>query len=472
MSDNATPKKVGEVFKVLGGGTPATANPDFWKGPIPWATSADLDDDLGITPRKAISRAAIQSSATNLVPAGSVVVATRVGLGKVGIAPTDLCFSQDCQGLILNPDSCDSKFAALQLKLRVQIFKHISRGTTIAGVTKKQLLDVNFDLPPIKQQRRIVAEIEKQFTRLEAGVAALRRVQANLKRYRAAVLKAACEGKLVPTDAELTAKNAKSTKGKTNSASALSAVKTPGYETGAELLTRILAERQKNWTGRGKYKEPAAPGTANLPPLPEGWTWTNLDAAIVEGPQNGVYLPRELYGNGHAILRIDDYQDGWIRGVDELNKVAADEITAAKYQLRSGDVVINRVNSLTHLGKCLVVRETHERVLFESNMMKAQFASCVNPRYVEFYLRSRAGRTRLIHGAKWAVNQASINQEDVKRTPLPLPPLAEQTRIVAEVERRLSVVEELESVVSANLQRATRLRQSILQKAFIGKLCD
>ena len=61
-------------------------------------------------------------------------------------------------------------------------------------------------VPPPKEQRRIVAEIEKQFTRLEAGVAALRRVQANLKRYRAAVLKAACEGNLVPTEAELASK--------------------------------------------------------------------------------------------------------------------------------------------------------------------------------------------------------------------------------------------------------------------------
>ncbi len=88
-----------------------------------------------------------------------------------------------------------------------------------------------------------MAEIEKQFTRLEAGVAALRRVQANLKRYRAAVLKAACEGRLVPTEAELAkAENRK-------------------FETGEELLARILTERRKNWQGRGKYKEPAAPET-------------------------------------------------------------------------------------------------------------------------------------------------------------------------------------------------------------------
>ena len=89
-----------------------------------------------------------------------------------------------------------------------------------------------------------MAEIEKQFTRLEAGVAALRRVQANLKRYRAAVLKAACEGRLVPTEAELARQEGRT------------------YETGAQLLERILTERRKKWNGKGKYKEPAKPDTA------------------------------------------------------------------------------------------------------------------------------------------------------------------------------------------------------------------
>ena len=64
------------------------------------------------------------------------------------------------------------------------------------------------------------------------------------------------------------------------------------------------------------------------------------------------------------------------------------------------------------------------------------------------------------------MNQASINQQDVRRTALPLPPLAEQKRIVAEVERRLSVVEEQKAVVTSTFQRATRLRQSVLQRAF------
>ena len=101
-----------------------------------------------------------------------------------------------------------------------------------------------------------MAEIEKQLTRLDASVAALKRAQANLKRYRASVLKAACEGRLVPTEAELA-----QTEGR-------------DYEPADRLLARILSERRTRWESqekRGrKYKEPVAPDTSNLPELPEG----------------------------------------------------------------------------------------------------------------------------------------------------------------------------------------------------------
>src|SRR5579885_1874812 len=130
------------------------------------------------------------------------------------------------------------------------------RSTAIPSLSRDDYNARKITYPErIEEQRRIVAEIEKQFTRLDAGVAALRRVQANLKRYRAVVLKAACEGRLVPTEAEL------------------AKIEGRNYETGQQLLARVLADRRKNWHGRGKYKEPVAPGIADLPPLPEGWSW-------------------------------------------------------------------------------------------------------------------------------------------------------------------------------------------------------
>ena len=125
-----------------------------------------------------------------------------------------------------------------------------------------QFADFPFPLPPLPEQHRIVAEIEKQLTRLDASVAALKRVQANLKRYRASVLNAACEGRLVSTEADLARAEGRD------------------YEPAGRLLERILAERRARWetqeNRRGKYKEPVAPDTSKLPELPEGWVWATV----------------------------------------------------------------------------------------------------------------------------------------------------------------------------------------------------
>jgi type I restriction enzyme S subunit len=98
-----------------------------------------------------------------------------------------------------------SAYLALALKAFERDILHTctKTGTTVQSLELPVFLRFQIPVAPLPEQRRIVAEMEKQFTRLEAGVAALRRVQANLKRFRAAVLKAACEGRLVPTEADL-----------------------------------------------------------------------------------------------------------------------------------------------------------------------------------------------------------------------------------------------------------------------------
>ena len=148
-----------------------------------------------------------------------------------------------------------------------------------------QFTDHAFPLPPLAEQRRIVAEIETQFTRLDASVSALRRAQANLKRYRASVLKAACEGRLVPTEAELARSEGRD------------------YEPAGILLKRILAERRACWESqvkrRGKYKEASAPDASDLPELPEGWVWASLEQLASIGT-----------GSTPLTSKAEYYQDG------------------------------------------------------------------------------------------------------------------------------------------------------------------
>ena len=210
-------------------------------------------------------------------------------IGKTTTVESDeeLAFSNHMTRL-RPPQGIHGRFVAHQLHFlwRSGYFKHrCVKHVNQASIASSRLAkSIPLILPPLDEQRLIVAEIEKQFTRLEAGVVGLRRVQANLKRYRAAVLKAACEGKLVPTEAEVAREREKvaaafrrCASGESQSRDGSATQEGRSYETGDQLLERILTDRRQKWKGKGKYKEPVNPDAENLPALREGWTWASLD---------------------------------------------------------------------------------------------------------------------------------------------------------------------------------------------------
>ena len=162
--------KLEEVCEeILSGGTPSTNIEKYWNGDIPWITSADIIDVRKVNVRKYITKQGIEESATNLIPKGNIVVVTRVGLGKLLLTPFHLCISQDSQGLILNREKILPEFLTYILIDLVEKFKLQSQGTTIQGVTKAQLKNLQIPLPPLDVQRRIVEEIEAERKLVEAN---------------------------------------------------------------------------------------------------------------------------------------------------------------------------------------------------------------------------------------------------------------------------------------------------------------
>ena len=304
--------------------------------------------------------------------------------------------------------------------------------------TMKQIMLV---VPPLPEQQRIVAEIEKQLTRLEAGVAALRRAQANLKRYRAAVLKAACEGRLVPTEAELARREGRE------------------YESGEQILARTLQAVPQS-------KGTPAPGSASdLPALPEGWTWATfqqLSKRVTVGHVGP--MKHEYVAEGVPFLRSQNIRPGRFDPDGLLHIRREFHSKLAKSVVRPGDLAVVRSGSV---GVTCVIPES----LGEANcsdLVLIQGPRALNPYFGAYYMNSIARRR--VEAGKVGVALTHFNTKAVAAMPVPLPPLAEQHRIVAEVERRLSVIEELEAAVAANLARAARLRQAILQRAFSGQL--
>jgi type I restriction enzyme S subunit len=277
-------------------------------------------------------------------------------------------------------------------------------GSTIKHFTREAIVQLPVPVPPLGEQQRIVAEIEKQFTRLDAGVASLKQVKTALKRYRTGVLKAACEGRLVPSAAEWK------------------------QTTLGEVLIGIEAGRSFKCEER--------------PPKPD-----EVGVVKVSAVTWGTY--------------------------DELqSKTCLDASrTEQRFFVRPDDFLFSRANTIELIGACVIATKVTLRVMLSDKILRFRFSSAANPRWILYWLRSRFGHSEIERLATGNQNSMrNIGQDRIRQISIKLPPISEQTRIVAEVERRLSVAEELEAAVSSSLQRATRLKQSVLRRAF--RPCD
>lgn len=450
--------QIGEIFSVVGGGTPDTSRPELWDGTIPWVTSADIDANGRVTSRRGISEAALRVSAANRVPAGSVVVATRVGLGKAGLATTDLSFSQDCQALVFRSDLLDPKFVAFQMRSVVGLFKHVGRGTTISGVTKKQLLELEFLLAPFPEQHRIVAEIEKQFTRLDAAVASLGRVQAKLKRYRASVLKAACEGRLVPTEAELARAEGRD------------------YESGNRLIDRVRGEGEKLGSQRRPRSGQGARDISNLPEIPEGWTWASpqtlaepRENAICAGPFGTIFKARDFRPEGVPIIFLRHIRAGSFR-TDKPGFMDPQKWSElfVPYSVFGGELLVTKLGEPP--GECAIYPDDAGPAMVTPDVIKMSADTrLIDRRYLMHYLNSQTARGFAMDAA-FGTTRLRMTLPIFRSLPVPLPPMAEQRRVAAEIERRLSVVDALEAMMELSTKRVKSLRRAVLRKAFEGGL--
>ncbi len=301
-------------------------------------------------------------------------------------------------------------------------------------------------IPPVPEQQRIVAKIEELFSDLDAGAVALQKAKAQLNRYRQAVLKAAVEGKL-------TAEWRAAHRGEVEPASAL--------------LERIRAERSKN--PNGKTKALPRVDAAELGELPEGWEWTQVED-IQKLIQYGTSEKASRDSTGVPVLRMGNIQEGALN-FDDLKYLPKNTPKLSAVILEDGDVLFNRTNSAELVGKTAVYKRNYPKSVFASYLIRVKVDKKIfAPDLLSFFINSFHGRRYIGSVVSQQVGQANVNGTKLSQMPIPLPPLAEQEQIVAEVERRLSVADEIEKTVDASLKQAERLRQSILKRAFAGKL--
>ena len=179
MKDEFNILPLGDVVEIVGGGTPSKRNPNFYGGNIPWATVRDMNVDELIKTEHSITAAGLAASSAKIIPAGNIVIATRVGLGKVCLLKRDTAINQDLRGLLPKGNH------PLEQKYLFYWYKSISEkvvaagtGATVQGVKLPFVKSLPIPLPSPEEQRRIVAVLDEAFEGLGRARA---RFEANLK---------------------------------------------------------------------------------------------------------------------------------------------------------------------------------------------------------------------------------------------------------------------------------------------------
>jgi type I restriction enzyme S subunit len=403
---------------------------------------------------------------TKLAEDGDILISVRAPVGPTNLANETCCIGRGLAAL--RPfRGVETRFVLYQMRATEQQLASVATGSTFSAVSSQQLKEHRVVLAPSYEQPRIVAEIEKQFTRLDAATTALKRVQDNLKRYRASVLKAACDGRLVPTEAELARQEGRN------------------YEPADKLLQRILRERRARWeadtlakmqasgkvsNNRGrssKYEEPISAPKGKLPSLPDGWAWTNLS----ELKQFSIYGPRfssdDYTQDGIVVLRTTDISASGRVNLATAPRLQLTDAEWKKYQLMPGDLVFTRTGAT--VGKLALFDDEvqaipgayliHYRLIFKE----------ILPWYVYRFFQTEMGQSALLKGTR-GIGQPNLNAPTIESVPIPLPPLDEQRRIVEALDEVINLQSRQTAAVETAQCRAGRLKQAVLRSAFTGQL--
>jgi len=160
--------KLGDVCELIGGGTPSKRNPKLYGGNIPWATVRDMQSDYLDSTEFCITEEGLGSSSSKVIPKGNVIIASRVGLGKVCLLRQDTAINQDLRGIIpCNVNDLDTKYLFYWFKNVAEKIISAGRGATVQGVTLPFLKSLELPLPPFAEQQRIVNKLDAAFAEIE-----------------------------------------------------------------------------------------------------------------------------------------------------------------------------------------------------------------------------------------------------------------------------------------------------------------
>ncbi|SDW71036.1 type I restriction enzyme, S subunit [Paenibacillus sp. CF384] len=399
--------QLGEVLEsIVGGGTPSRKNEGFYEGNIPWVTVKDLVHHHLDKAQEYITEEAVMKSATNLIPKGTVIIATRMALGKAFINLVDVAINQDLKALIPNKDLIDSEFLLHTIIGNASAIQSMGSGTTVMGIRLEQLKSLSIFVPKLYEQHKIanmLNSVDSAISKTDAIIEQTEKVKKGLMQ---------------------------------------------------QLLTKGI--------GHTKFKQ------TEIGEIPETWevnAFGQIFSLIKSGisrrlvPDDVGYPVIRSSNIGNAQLILDDLKYWYFeddQGVDLKNLI-----------LEDGDILVNFINSLAQIGKCCLFTKQDRDFIYTTNIFRMRVKPDVLlNRYFHYYSQTTRYETDLQSIVKPAVNQASFTKSDFENLQIGLPPVSEQNKIV---EILTSLDDKLTSE-NLKLNQLLTLKKGLMQVLLTGKV--
>ena len=480
--------RFGALGKVTGGGTPKKSNPDYWGGAIPWVSPKDMGDTVIRQTQDYITEKGLDDSSAKRIPESSVLIVGRSGILQrtlpVAINAVECTVNQDLK--VLTPFNREmARYIQIMLKgFQPHILKHlIKTGTTVESLKYTDFQLQPYPLPPLEEQKRIVETVGRlmdECDALEATQTQMRETQS------AATVSATHALRTAPdTDALRTAWDRVATHFDTLTATpnAVDELRqtilqlavqgrlteqNPDDEPAEALLEQIQMEKQRLYDAGEIRKPKTAPPIEQedgLPKVPAHWIWTRLADTIFEMKAGsspkcpGHPADPDTWG----VLRTTAVQP--LKYWQHENKELPDKVSPRKdHETKERDLLITRAGPRDRVGVACSVEETRSKLMFSDKIIRCRgplvsyLAIAINGGFPASYIDDKK--------SGMAESQMNISQTNLRTTPIPLPPLAEQQRIVETVGQLMDVCDQLEE----RLGRSEATGEQWAKAALVGAI--
>jgi type I restriction enzyme S subunit len=463
--------KVSEIALIVGGGTPPSKNPvNFAEKGIPWLTPADLSNyqeeyiDRG---KRDLSQEGYRISGAQLMPKDSVLFTSRAPIGYCVLAANEISTNQGFKSLILK-GNINPKYIRHYLLSSKQYAESLASGSTFKELSGHRMVSLEIPIPPLNEQKRIVARIEELQVRSRRAREALEAIPDLLEQLRQSILAAAFRGDLTKEWRE----------------------SHPNVEPATELLKRIRVERRKRWEAaeleklkakrlsddklqeafaisRKQYKEPVPVDTARLPEIPEGWCWAKLENVCKKIMDGTHYSPVNGSTGDRLYLTAKNIRPWFI----EMN-------TVTYVSEKDHEAIYSRCD--VQYGDVLYVKDGVNAGMAALNILKEPFSllSSVGvfrpeegllTQYIVSYLNSPMAHTLMLSQVSGnAITRLTLIK--LRNSLIPVPPLDEQEKIALMIKTQLFNISSLLRKTKVMLNQIKNLDHAILSKAFRGEL--